>query len=74
LFNQALFTAPLFFQVMSVTEEDRTNGPAPKLATEGPLAEKDQQGQAIERHRKLAEEALAKWRRLKQKIKDKFKK
>jgi len=43
--------------------------PAPELKTEGPLAEKDQQGQAAERARKLAEEALAKWRQLQEKIK-----
>jgi hypothetical protein len=36
---------------------------------EGPLAEKDQQGQAAEHGRKLAEEALAKWRHLQEKIK-----
>jgi hypothetical protein len=54
LFDQALFTAPLFFQVMSLTEEDRTNGLAPKLATEGPLAEKDQQGRQLSVIEKVA--------------------
>jgi hypothetical protein len=48
--------------------------PAPELRTEGPLKEKDQQGQAAERGRKLAQEALVQWRSLKQKIADKFKK
>ena len=46
----------------------------PKLKTESPLAEKDQQGQAAERQRGLAEQALAQWRRLKAKIKGSFKK
>lgn len=45
-----------------------------QLKTEGPLAEKDQLGQAAERQRKLAEQALAQWRRLKEKIKQSFKK
>jgi hypothetical protein len=44
-----------------------TNEPEPKLATEGPLCEKDQQGMAIERTKKLGEEALEQWRRLKEK-------
>ncbi len=48
--------------------------PAPELKTEGPLKEKDQQGQATERARKLGQEALEQWRLLKQKITDKFKK
>ncbi|MGZ3760675.1 MAG: hypothetical protein ACXVAY_18030 [Mucilaginibacter sp.] len=46
----------------------------PKLETEGPLKEIDQQGQAAERARKLGEEALKQWRRLKGKIKKKLKK
>jgi hypothetical protein len=49
------------------------NGPVPKLATEGPLKEKDEQNQAIEQQRKFGEIALAKWRRLKEKIKHPFK-
>lgn len=48
--------------------------PAPELKTEGPLAEKDQQGQAIENARNSAHEALAKWRRLQKKVKHVFKK
>ncbi|MDB5157201.1 MAG: hypothetical protein JWR50_1908 [Mucilaginibacter sp.] len=47
---------------------------APELQTEGPLAEKDQQGQATETARKLGQEALEQWRRLKQKIIHQFKK
>lgn len=39
-----------------------------KLATEGPLTEKDQQGQAIERQQKEAAKALSKWQHLKNKI------
>jgi len=46
---------------------------APQLKTEGPLKEKDQQNQAIEQQRKLGEIALAKWRRLKEKVKQTFK-
>jgi hypothetical protein len=44
-----------------------------ELKTEGPLKEKDQQGQAMEQQRKLAEIALEQWRRLKEKIKHQFK-
>lgn len=47
--------------------------PAPELKTEGPLNEKDQQGQAAERARKLGQEALEQWRRLKEKIVHPFK-
>jgi hypothetical protein len=47
--------------------------PVPELKTEGPLAEKDQQGQATERARKLGQEALKQWRSLKQKIVNEFK-
>ena len=45
-----------------------------KLATDGPLAEKDEQGKAIEHTRKLAKEALEEWHRLKEKITHPFKK
>jgi hypothetical protein len=48
--------------------------PPERLATEGPLAEKDEQGKAIEHTRKLAKEALEKWHRLKEKIIHPFKK
>ncbi|HEY9000651.1 MAG TPA: hypothetical protein VIM89_04825 [Mucilaginibacter sp.] len=48
--------------------------PPEKLATEGPLSEKDEQGEVIARSQDLAGIALRKWRRLKEKIKDKFKK
>jgi hypothetical protein len=47
--------------------------PVPELKTEDPLAEKDQQGQATERARKLGQEALKQWRSLKQKIVNEFK-
>ena len=50
----------------AVTIEEENDRQA--LKTEGPISEKDQQGQATERQRKLAETALAKWRRLKEKI------
>jgi hypothetical protein len=50
-----------------------TDEPA-KLATEGPLKEKDEQNQAMEQQRKLAEIALAKWRRLKENVAHQFKK
>jgi hypothetical protein len=52
---------------------EKVSDPA-ELKTEGPLKEKDQQGQAMERARKLGEEALQQWRRLKGKIKHSFKK
>jgi hypothetical protein len=39
----------------------------PELETEGPLSEKDEQYQAIERTKKAAEEAGEKWERLKSK-------
>jgi hypothetical protein len=45
---------------------------APELKTEGSLSEKDQQSQAIERARKFGQEALAQWRRLKEKVAGKF--
>jgi len=45
-----------------------------ELKTEGPLKEKDEQNQAMDQQRKLGEIALAKWRRLKEKIKQTFKK
>jgi len=41
--------------------------PALELKTEAPLKERDQQGLAAERARKLGEEALAQWRRLNRK-------
>jgi len=44
--------------------------PSPELKSEGPLIEKDEQGQAIERARSLQKQALEKWRRLKEKIGD----
>jgi hypothetical protein len=50
-----------------------TIGPA-KLATEGPLSEKDQQAIAIDHTQRFGQKALAKWRRFKEKIIHKFKK
>jgi hypothetical protein len=47
--------------------------PPEKLATDGPLAEKDEQGKAIEHSRKLAKEALEQWHGLKEKITHPFK-
>jgi hypothetical protein len=38
---------------------------APRLKTEGPLCEKDEQALAIERAKLLQKEALEKWERLK---------
>jgi len=67
--------APLFFQAMSaIIEKSEPGRRSAELKTEGPLNEKDQQGQAAEQQRKLAEIALAEWRRLKEKIKQTFKK
>jgi hypothetical protein len=48
--------------------------PPEKLATEGPLAEKDEQAKVIERTGKFAKEALEKWHRLKEKFTHPFKK
>jgi hypothetical protein len=56
------------------TTIEKESGEQPKLKTEGPLTEKDQQGQAAERQRRLEEQALANWRRLKEKVKGSFKK
>jgi hypothetical protein len=55
-------------------KEENNGQPLSKLETEGPLKEIDQQGQAMERARKLGEEALKQWRRSKKSIKDQFKK
>lgn len=53
---------------MSTTIQEREPGKQPpRLKTEGPLTEKDQQGLATEQQRKLGEIALAKWRRMKEK-------
>jgi len=60
--------------VINQNNEGNIGNPASKLATEEPLAEKDQQGMALEHAKKLGEKALAEWKRLKGKIKDKFKK
>jgi hypothetical protein len=51
------------------SKEKETAGPLPELRTEYPLFEKDQQGMAAERGRKLAEQALERWRRLQQNVK-----
>ena len=40
----------------------------PPLKSEGPLSEKDEQAQAVERSRSLQKEALEKWSHLKGKI------
>ena len=54
---------------MVATIEENEPGKQPaRLKTEGPLFEKDQQGLATEQQRKLGEIALAKWRRLREKI------
>lgn len=61
--------------MLITTDKDQyTNDREKKLATEGPLSEKDEQGKAIERAQKLAAKALDKWRRLKGKITEKLKK
>ncbi|MEZ2336835.1 hypothetical protein AB6735_14430 [Mucilaginibacter sp. RCC_168] len=60
---------------MSAISAKKEPGRQPaELKTEGPLNEKDQQGQAAEQQRKLGEIALAEWRRLKEKIKQTLKK
>jgi hypothetical protein len=57
-----------------IVQATDTKTPLPKLATEGPLSEKDEQGLAVERARGLQEEALKQWRRLKAKVARTFKK
>jgi hypothetical protein len=54
---------------MSIAKDRNTNAgePAAKLATEWPLTEKDVQGDATERQRQSATQALEKWRRLQEK-------
>jgi hypothetical protein len=68
LFNQALLSSAFIFLCMIAAEDEdkpaTTGEPAPKLATEGPLFGKDEQGRAIERMKKLAKEALEKWQQL----------
>jgi hypothetical protein len=49
-------------------EKKKKTEPAPVLKTEGPLSEKDAQGEATERGKLLAKEALEKWTRLKKGI------
>jgi hypothetical protein len=39
-----------------------------ELKSEGPLIEKDEQGQAVERSRSLQKQALENWHRLKEKV------
>jgi hypothetical protein len=45
----------------------------PELKTEGPLKDRDLLDRAAERTQKLGLEALEQWRRLRQRINDKFK-
>lgn len=52
-----------------MTVEKKNGEQTPQLKSEGPLSEKDQQGQAIEHQQKLAEKALEAWRRLKERVK-----
>jgi hypothetical protein len=44
------------------------NSVPPPLKSEGPLSEKDEQAQAVERSRSVQKDALKKWNRLKEKI------
>ena len=56
---------------MSVTEDKpvgKSSTPRPELKSEGPLIEKDEQAQAIEKARSFQKQALEKWHRLKEKI------
>jgi len=56
---------------MSATEDKpaETNSTrTPELKSEGPLIEKDEQAQAIEKARSFQKQALEKWRRLKEKL------
>jgi len=54
--------------MLATIEENEADKQPPQLKTEGPLAEKDQQGLATEQQRKLGEIALAQWRLLKEKV------
>jgi hypothetical protein len=47
---------------------EKTSTHSPELKSEGPLIEKDEQAQAIEKARSFQKQALEKWRRLKEKI------
>lgn len=67
--QQLKFFARFYFDAMAT----RKTSKLADLKTEGPLKEKDQQGQAIEQQQKLSEIALAKWRQLKEKIKHSLK-
>jgi hypothetical protein len=60
--------------MLTTIEESEPGKQLPQLKTEGPLTEKDQQGLATEQQRKLGEIALAKWRRMKEKMTQPFKK
>ena len=49
----------------AITDKNNETGAKPeKLVTEGPLSEKDEKGEAIERQQEQAKLALAKWRQL----------
>lgn len=69
--NQALLATPLFFQAMLIlkdqTKKKDTGKSQPDLTTEGPLSEKDEQAIAIERTKKLQQEAQENWKHNKKK-------
>ena len=48
-------------------KSEGTGNLIPRLTTEGPLCEKDEEGVSIERAKKLQKEAMEKWMRLKEK-------
>lgn len=55
---------------MSATEDKpaENKGAPPELKSEGPLIEKDEQAQAVEKAQSFQKRALEKWRRLKERI------
>lgn len=53
------------FSTMDEYKAKDTGKPSSGLVTEGPLSEKDEQGEVIERTKLLQEEAKKKWAHLK---------
>jgi hypothetical protein len=76
LFNRALLNGALIFYAMPASKKKTTatDKSPPVIKTEGPLSEKDEQGQAIERLKELQKKAMKKWQRLKKQVINKFKK
>ncbi|MDB4902251.1 MAG: hypothetical protein JWQ63_1532 [Mucilaginibacter sp.] len=71
MFNQALVNSAFIFYAMLITNNKNkiksTGKPVPKIITEGPLCEKDEQAIAIERNKLFQIKALKKWAQAKKK-------